>query len=33
MMGCIAREIYPRLPGPASLGGRQRCEDRLDAAI
>jgi hypothetical protein len=37
MMCClkryIAREIYPRLPSPASLAGRQRCEDRLDAAI
>jgi hypothetical protein len=29
----IAREIYPRLLNPASLGERQRCEDRLDAAI
>jgi len=29
----IVREIYPRLPSPASLAGRQRCEDRPDAAI
>jgi hypothetical protein len=29
----IAREMYPCLPSPASLAGRQRCEDRLDAAI
>jgi hypothetical protein len=29
----IAGEISPRLPGPTSPGGRQRCEDRLGAAI
>ena len=33
LMRYIAREIYPHLPSPASLGGRQRCEDRLDAAL
>ena len=32
-LASIVREIYPRLPSPASLGERQRCEDRLDAAI